>query len=663
MSIYWWVYALSSAQKKLILENFQQQQYELLFESDIDFFDDEDAQILNISRRLNIYDSIVEKIEDSKSEAEQKSESLGNVIASLEGALASIDADIEATNEKIRNISNKIVATKKQANVLAEEMNQLQERIAASNEVLLEYVVYTYKKSNTLYLNDDIDHLSYILLNNQDVTDIIDDLYYKSLAQVAGSNIIAQHRSLVKQLYSKKLTLQRDQVSLKSLRSSELVAQTILEDKKAFRERLLEASQWKQSQYTAFIQEQIEKEKSINIKAVSQKIQFRNIQNQLLEKHGCSFVDISQNSPETRVLSKKCLNLNKIIYSEAQLDNSETGDANPFVWPVIPSWWISAYFRDAGYRDHFWADHNAIDLPVEQGSSIRAGMSGYIIHVETPRIDGYGFVAIKHPDGFVSVYGHLSEVMVEPFDFVEQWEVFALSGGEYGTPWAWYLSTGPHLHFEIYRDKKYVDPLNFMDISIFPLTQIDEKYRYKYYADFKARKWYDYQEDQGDDWKKRFNIQWNSEIERQKYLLNTYARSDFRDWDMWVSAALDAKIDPTFVMCIGLAESWLGRSLKTSYNVWNVGNTDSWSVLRYPNPESWIYAITRTLNNRFLGQYDTMDKLSCYGNTEAKICNPEKPVGHFIYASSPDHWQNNIVKCMSHVKAMYVPDDYNFRID
>lgn len=242
-SIYWGVYALSTAQKKLILENFQQQQYELLFESDTVFLDEEDTRILNISRRLNIYDSIAQKIEASKNEVEEKRENLGNVIASLEEALATLDADIEETNQKIRSISNKIVATKKQANILAEEMNQLQDRIAASNGVLLEYVVYSYKKSNTLYLNDDIDHLSYILVNNQDVTDIIDDLYYTSLAQVAGSNIVAQHRSLVKEMYTKKLTLQRDQISLKSLRSSELVAQTILEDKKAFRERLLEASQ------------------------------------------------------------------------------------------------------------------------------------------------------------------------------------------------------------------------------------------------------------------------------------------------------------------------------------------------------------------------------------------------------------------------------------
>jgi hypothetical protein len=36
---------------------------------------------------------------------------------------------------------------------------------------------------------------------------------------------------------------------------------------------------------------------------------------------------------------------------------------------------------------------------------------------------------------------------------------------------------------------------------------------------------------------------------------------------MWVDESLDANIDPTFVMCIGLAETGLGKNMKTPYNV------------------------------------------------------------------------------------------------
>lgn len=41
-----------------------------------------------------------------------------------------------------------------------------------------------------------------------------------------------------------------------------------------------------------------------------------------------------------------------------------------------------------------------------------------------------------------------------------------------------------------------------------------------------------------------------TEEERQKYLLNTYASSDFKNWDTWVDISLESKIDPSFLMCV-----------------------------------------------------------------------------------------------------------------
>jgi hypothetical protein len=38
-------------------------------------------------------------------------------------------------------------------------------------------------------------------------------------------------------------------------------------------------------------------------------------------------------------------------------------------------------------------------------------------------------------------------------------------------------------------------------------------------------------------------------------LIDKYAVGAFRDWKMWVDESLDGNIDPTFVMCIGLAET------------------------------------------------------------------------------------------------------------
>lgn len=65
----------------------------------------------------------------------------------------------------------------------------------------------------------------------------------------------------------------------------------------------------------------------------------------------------------------------------------------------------------------------------------------------------------------------------------------------------------------------------------------------------------------------KFILIGNNESERQLYLLSKYATPDFQDLKIWKSTALVNKIDPSFMMCVGLAESTLGQHLKTQYNI------------------------------------------------------------------------------------------------
>ncbi len=204
---------------------------------------------------------------------------------------------------------------------------------------------------------------------------------------------------------------------------------------------------------------------------------------------------------------------------------------------------------------------------------------------------------------------------------------------------------------EVFQDKKNVDPLQFLDLSFLRFENLPSKYKYKFAADFKARKWYDYKAAAKSG--RTFRLDGYTEIERQKSLLSKYAYKDFKSWDLWVEESLDANIDPSFVMCIGLAETWLGRHLKTPYNVGNVWNTDSWATKHFQNANQWVYAMASTLNNRYLWGYNTINMLSRYGNKD-----PKKP----IYASSDFNWHNNITKCLSTIKWRYVPDNYYFRL-
>ncbi len=118
------------------------------------------------------------------------------------------------------------------------------------------------------------------------------------------------------------------------------------------------------------------------------------------------------------------------------------------------------------------------------------------------------------------------------------------------------------------------------------------------------------------EYKVRFVLKGETEEERQKYLLATYATSAFRNWEMWVDTALDANIDPSFMMCIGLAETTLGNHLKTANNIGNVGNTDNGSTMTFASPQEGIAAMARTFNNKYLGKYQKISDLSRWGNSK-----------------------------------------------
>lgn len=148
-----------------------------------------------------------------------------------------------------------------------------------------------------------------------------------------------------------------------------------------------------------------------------------------------------------------------------------------------------------------------------------------------------------------------------------------------------------------------------------------------------------------------FYMDGSTEAERQQKLLNTYASSDFQDRTLWIEESIAESVDPTFVLCVGLAESTLGKNLTTNGNIGNVGNTDSGARRDYEDSRSGIRAISSVLNNTWLGRYATIDQLSGWWN----------PIGP-IYASSQTNWHENVIKCMSALKGKYVGNKANFRL-
>lgn len=98
--------------------------------------------------------------------------------------------------------------------------------------------------------------------------------------------------------------------------------------------------------------------------------------------------------------------------------------------------------------------HGGIDLAGPVGSTVRAAMAGRVSMVGNNSLYGR-FVIVSHDDGYQTWYAHLSRPTVERGQRVAQGEKV----GELGNTG---YSTGPHLHFAIYKNGKSLDPLKFL---------------------------------------------------------------------------------------------------------------------------------------------------------------------------------------------------------
>jgi murein DD-endopeptidase MepM/ murein hydrolase activator NlpD len=101
--------------------------------------------------------------------------------------------------------------------------------------------------------------------------------------------------------------------------------------------------------------------------------------------------------------------------------------------------------------------HWGIDIAAPTGSAIVAPEAGVVL--EAGSTSGFGNVIyLQHENGDVTVYGHMSELLVEAGQIVEAGEALA-EVGSLG------YSTGPHLHFEVYRgglDNERIDPVDWL---------------------------------------------------------------------------------------------------------------------------------------------------------------------------------------------------------
>lgn len=132
---------------------------------------------------------------------------------------------------------------------------------------------------------------------------------------------------------------------------------------------------------------------------------------------------------------------------------------NNFIYPTKYTA-ISSYY---GYRE-LYGYHNGIDFLAPEGSEIYASCSGYVEYASFLE-SGYGnTIIISHDSGIKTLYCHISETfIVKVGDYVSQGSIIAYVGPKYLSNGKMNgNTTGPHLHFSIFRDNTSINPLEIL---------------------------------------------------------------------------------------------------------------------------------------------------------------------------------------------------------
>lgn len=124
-----------------------------------------------------------------------------------------------------------------------------------------------------------------------------------------------------------------------------------------------------------------------------------------------------------------------------------------FVWPARGR--VSSPY---GYRIQPFTGlrsfHSAVDIVLPIGTRVKATAEGKVGDTGYNSVFGH-YVILKHANGYQSLYAHLSSIAVKEGSFVDQGAAVGLSGNSG-------QSTGPHLHFSLFKNGQALDPLKYV---------------------------------------------------------------------------------------------------------------------------------------------------------------------------------------------------------
>ncbi len=360
---------------------------------------------------------------------------LNKEFAELEKQQKALQNKIEnAKNEKEKQVAikskteNDIKILKAQINILTQTKELMSEQLAEKEMEVnaiqkeIDGNLSLFKdRFRAMYINDSSSMLGLVLGA---------DSYYDYLAKTETAVRIANHdKELMEELKDKKAELTKIQAELDETSKSLVNTQSSIEAKSDQLDTILS-----KTNSQIYNLEQMEKDFIANEKQLKQ--QMKDMQSEIDEV----FKKLEEEKRQQQIGESEYVG-GGFAYPVAKFTNRK----------------ITSYY---GWRFGGRDFHTGIDIAGAgvNGRPVQASNAGTVIFVKTTYVynQGYGkYAIVDHGGGYTTLYGHMQSIAVQKGQKLRKGDVIGYVGS---TGW----SSGPHLHFEIRKDNKHTNPLDYL---------------------------------------------------------------------------------------------------------------------------------------------------------------------------------------------------------
>ena len=402
-----------------------------------------------LDEQVDAYTDISQDIEDYTA----KLTPLRQQIQTLAGQIQLLEQQIQVNQKQISSVELQINEKRIEIDELLDEIQLLEDQMMQQKDTVLQYMKLLYKHENEFYdfktkkLND-----LKLLLSSEGMAEVFRSERYLTLVEQSIRALIEQFERTRLQYEWKKEVLFTKQDRLRKLEADLVATEDSLGKQVEGKEFLLKTTLGQEAKYQILINE-------MRAQELESLREIETLQSAVEELQG-EVTGIRKKASESVLTDEELRNRAFAVYKLGQ--GAEDVSATMFSWPVEPLRGISAYYRDPSYTKVFGVPHSAIDVPAPQSTPLLAPADAYVYKVKDNGY-GYSYIILAHRGDFLTLYGHVSKILVNTGEMVKRGDVIGLSGGAPGTPGAGWMTTGPHLHFEVFKNGQHVDPLPYLD--------------------------------------------------------------------------------------------------------------------------------------------------------------------------------------------------------